>query len=179
MNRTIPQEKALDQVIDWLQKGAPHVSLKDGTVITGFDYSTYMAPDFKFADNTGQCGTVACIAGAVRLFKTQSLASRDEKNEMATEYFASASLGLEDDEAEMLFYPFELNLRQITGYYSTHKYQAPTTYLDLGFGEEFFDPDDEEFLPLTQTRLASPQQVARVLLHFKNTGFIDWFILEP
>ena len=106
------------------------------------------------------------------MFKTQSLsASQNKRDEMATEYFAATSLGLDSDEAEMLFYPFELEASRITKYYATHGYQAPKTHLDLGFDEGYF-------LPLTQTKLASPQQVARVLLHFKNTGFVDWFILE-
>jgi hypothetical protein len=182
MKRTTTQEQTLDNVIDWLQKGAPHVTLKDGNLVSGFDYSTYASPDYKLKDNTGRCGTVACIAGAVRLFKTQSL-SRSVKGRgaMSTEYFAAMALGLKSDEAEMLFYPFELKKISVEKYYASNGYTAPLEKLDLGFDEEDFqgiilDCGFEHFLG--QTILASPQQVARVLLNFKNTGFIDWFILE-
>jgi len=182
MERTAPQEQALDNVIDWLQKGAPHVTLKDGNLISGFDYSTYASPDYKLEANTGQCGTVACIAGAVRLFKTQSLSRSDKgRGAMSTEYFAAMALGLESDEAEMLFYPFELGKISVEKYYASHGYTAPLTKLDLGFDEESFQGrhiDCEFRYFLGQTILASPQQVARVLLNFKSTGLIDWFILE-
>ena len=189
--RTIEQRANMQQVIDWLAKGAPHTVLKDGSTLKGFNYTSYI----RIADEdaaagvdatTGQCGTVGCIAGAAVQFDEPVIldASGYPPTLFFTDEKALDLLGLSIYEGKLLFYPFELtegNIRHIHASYDLGYWGAE---LDIGFDEDVLEQVDrdgdglDDVYPLAQLEFAEPRQIARVLQHFQDTGVIDWYILQ-
>ena len=168
MNRTQKQIDAMEKVAAWLADGAPHKTLANGTILEGFEYETWVRPTSYNDDNTGTCGTVACIAGAAVQFEnplernpdpSDSIMGRNNKS-VDVDAEAQEILGLTDEQAHILFYPFSLEEYQV-------KY-----ILGAVPDVDGMDEDDDE--PLYALRLASPRRIARVLRHFNATGEIDW-----
>lgn len=168
--RTEEQKKRLDEVIAWLKDGAPHKVLADGSHLNGFAFETWINEDPNDEDNTGQCGTVACIAGAVVQFsepvemKKITWYVEPVRNDegINVEKEAGDLLGLTEYQRELLFYPFDLDAEQLD--------------TRLGYDPEPLSEvfEDHEYNPFWSARNATPQQVARVLQHFQDTGVIDW-----
>jgi hypothetical protein len=179
--RTAEQRLNMQQVIDWLARGAPHTSLKDGGTLTGFDYSSYIIPAGYADRNTGQCGTVGCIAGAAVQFDSPVPVSDGNVNiEFSVQDKARALLGLSYEESGLLFYPFNLEEFELQDMAASISWDARNRHmvpLELGF-DDMVDYHDDVCTPLAELEFASPQQIARVLQHFQDTGVIDWRILE-
>ena len=186
--RTIEQHANMQRVINWLAKGAPHTELKDGSTLKGFDYTSYIAAANDYATpaaTTGQCGTVGCIAGAAVQFDEPVYLDSDRFPEVgfSIEEKARGLLGLSRAEGELLFYPFELEKRNLRHIYSSYDLGYWGAELDIGFDEEVQErgdhgEDSAYVYPLGQLEFAEPRQIARVLQHFQNTGVIDWYILQ-
>jgi hypothetical protein len=179
--RTIEQLANMQRVIDWLAKGVPHTALKDGGTLTGFDYSNYIEPDGYADRNTGQCGTVGCIAGAAVQFDSPvPVFDGNVDIEFSVQDKARALLGLSYEESGLLFYPFNLeefelqDMAASISWSTRNRYMVP---LELGF-DDMVDYHDDVCTPLAELEFASPQQIARVLQHFQDTGVIDWYILQ-
>jgi hypothetical protein len=199
--RTIEQRRNMQQVIDWLAKGAPHTVLKDGSMLDGFNYSNYIeASGDTVSDDTdsttGQCGTVGCIAGAAVQFDSPVPVSDGMPVlDFSVEYKAQKILGLSYKEAQLLFYPFSLDYTELTEIYYVGGLALSVAYnrtLELGFDDTVDDEysrtlelgfddmvDDEySYMPLAELEYAEPRQIARVLQLFQDTGVINWYILE-
>ena len=187
--RTPEQRGNMQRVIDWLAKGAPHTVLKDGSTLKGFNYTSYI----RVADEdaaagvdatTGQCGTVGCIAGAaVQFDEPVTLCSRRlPQVGFSIEERARDLLGLSVAEGELLFYPFELTEGNIAHIYASYDLGYSTEELYIGFDEAVLGRvgryDGVDGYPLAELEFAEPQQIARVLQHFQDTGVIDWYILQ-
>ena len=183
--RTIEQRANMQRVIDWLAKGAPHTVLKDGSSLDGFHYSSYIEGSGDIDENTGQCGTVGCIAGAAVQFDSPVPMSDGELDiDFVVDDKAQRLLGLSYREAQLLFYPFNLDLEEledictVNGLSINDEYEHP---LELGFDdmlEEYSCGVAIGAMPLAELEFAEPQQIARVLQHFQDTGVIDWYILQ-
>lgn len=144
--RTEVQINRLQRVINWLMAGAPHTPLTPTVTLTGFHYGTWFLPETD--ENTGHCGTTGCIAGAAILFHDP----HDPSMEGFPRVKARNLLGLTDYEAQMLFYPFDLENDDVP--------------------EDVQNWDVEE--PLDWTKHLAPEKIAVVLQHFQDTGNIDW-----
>lgn len=181
--RTIEQRANMQRVINWLADGAPHTTLKDGSVLEGFDYTQYIAAaDYKESGDgstTGQCGTVGCIAGAAVQFDSPITipSEGDAYKYWDLEQQAQGLLGLCVEEGELLFYPFDLSVYDIRRMHEEYGLGYSADYLDISFSENVEDLAEDDF-PLEQLRCAEPEQIARVLQLFQDTGVIDWHILE-
>lgn len=156
------QKARFQKVADWLLAGAPHVQLNDKVSLTEFDYHSWV--------KVNDCGTTACIAGAVVEFEyadriklerdgygwTTNLSSllphpiEDEAQEL---------LGLSGEQTQLLFYPFDLDPADP---------ELPEEYRDCG----------KDF-PLDWTLELPPETVGRVVQHFIDTGEIDWELAQP
>lgn len=183
-DRTIEQRANMQRVINWLADGAPHTVLKDGSVLEGFDYTQYIAvADDKASDDgytTGQCGTVGCIAGTAVQFDSPVTITDGRVNldyDFSVHDRARRLLGLSEGEGDLLFVPFDLEWYDIVRTYKHRGLVRSPEYLDIGFSEAVED-DAEDDSPLEQLRYAEPEQIARVLQLFQDTGVIDWYILE-
>ena len=167
MNRTLKQIEAMERVAAWLADGAPHVELKNGSILEGFDFEAWVRETVDDG-NTGACGTVACIAGAAVQFENPLSRVGDalgplgrEGAVVCVEKEAREILGLSEEEAEYLFYPFDMSV-----------YELEAMGADVPQLGDVADADYDG--PLESLRHAKPQQVARVLRHFNETGQIDW-----
>ncbi|MDG1314079.1 MAG: hypothetical protein P8P29_00970 [Flavobacteriaceae bacterium] len=184
--RTIEQRANMQQVIDWLAKGAPHTVLKDGSSLDGFHYSNYIVPSDDIDATTGQCGTVSCIAGAAVQFDSPvPMFDGALGIDFVVDDKAQRLLGLSYREAQLLFYPFNLDLKELEDIYSvdglTLGGRLCTGPLELGFDdmlEAYFCGVAVSEMPLAELEFAEPRQIARVLQHFQDTGVIDWYILQ-
>lgn len=175
MKRTQKQIDAMERVAAWLADGAPHVELKNGSVLEGFEYQSWVR-DVAEDNNTGACGTVACIAGAAVQFENPLIRVRQGDNPwtdmgrdgkvVPVEKEARELLGLTEDEAEYLFYPFDLS-----------GYDIEAMVGDVPMLDDADDDDDWD-TPLANLRHAKPEQIARVLRHFNETGTINWELVN-
>lgn len=102
-------KKALVTVAEWLERGAPHVTI-DQRSIGLFDMSEAVTPGHE--NDAGEaCGTACCIAGAVYQFEGLSGFSHDPSRGL--DFFAEVApkvqefLGLDMDQATALFLPWE------------------------------------------------------------------------
>jgi hypothetical protein len=179
--RTAEQRLNMQQVIDWLAKGAPHTVLKDGSVLDGFNYSNYIEASGDNNSTTGQCGTVGCIAGAAVQFDSPVPVSDGRPSvDFIIEDKARELLGLGHQEAELLFYPFNLDYRRLKVIYSVDGLSIGGAYdrpLEIGCGDMLED-EDYRIEALAELEYAEPEQIARVLQLFQDTGVINWYILE-
>ena len=157
--------KALIEVAEWLERGAPHVRISGTFDIHHFDMEYSVEPD-HYSEELNTCGTACCIAGAVCQFNM--LGGEKERTENgALPFFgnytwdemkgevvpttkgaldlATEHLGLSDQAAQELFVPWE--------HFDLH-YDA---FEDLGV--------------YSDTKLA-----AKVVRNFLATGVVDWNI---
>lgn len=186
----MPEFEKLIPVIEWLEKGAPHVTRGDVNLM-GFEYTSWLGAPFITEaaqtrvdpDNgpllvreevtTGHCGSTGCIAGAL-------LQWHDPKTFLDTTAHSQVSnivpvraqdlLGLTDREAALLFWPFDLDgyALELLGH-SKERISLPDVEVEW---------EETAQHPLYALKFATPQQVARVLRHWVDTGIIDWHILE-
>jgi hypothetical protein len=101
---SVQGRKALDQVADWLERGAPHVDI-NGRKIDNFDMA--------YAVQDDGCGTSCCVAGAVvqfnnlgKLDETGTLKFWDEGGYDGAEKLATEFLGISEEDAGQLFMPW-------------------------------------------------------------------------
>ena len=93
-------------------------------------------------------------------------------------------LGLSRAEGALLFYPFTLDREELGDIYTVNGLSIKDEYehpLELGFDdmlEEYSCGVAIGAMPLAELEFAEPQQIARVLQHFQDTGVIDWYILQ-
>lgn len=144
--------ETLNKVIAWLEAGAPHIEVKPGVSVEGFDMSVGIITQHETSlSENPSCGTVCCIAGAITQFDTgfsiEDFALNDEWDfdyddwEVSwadVKHHATELLGLDDDEASSLFEPYN--------------YEERGAY--------------------------TPIEAATVLKHFRDTGEVNWEILD-
>jgi hypothetical protein len=149
-------------------------------MLDGFNYSNYIEASLDNNSPTGQCGTVGCIAGAAVQFDSPVPVSDGRPVlDFSVEGKAQRLLGLSFKEAELLFYPFNLDLGELAEIYSRGGLTlsgAYTRVLDLGFDDMV--EDEYGGIPLAELEFAEPHDIARVLQLFQDTGVINWYILE-
>lgn len=152
--------KALTDIAEWLERGAPHVTIGNGFDVHHFDMEYSVEPD-HYSEELNTCGTACCIAGAVCQFnklggeaernKDGGLAFFDlhrwneEKGEdelltkgalqLAIEY-----LGITEDDALKLFVPWDhfdrhYNADEYYGVYSNPKLAAAVVRKFLATGK--------------------------------------------
>lgn len=98
--------KNIKPTLDWLKQGAPHIDEQFGYRDIGFNMGSFIDEgddEWPIEDYSRQhCGTTCCIAGHVVI--TACLASGLKRSFRSTEETAAYYLGLDEDEASMLFY---------------------------------------------------------------------------
>jgi hypothetical protein len=96
---------ALVKVAEWLEAGAPHVSLDNGLRVDSFAMDTVV-------DVQPDCGTSCCIAGAVCQFEGLGIDQRTWDGELYWTgenggfELATGFLDIEEDAAHRLFEPW-------------------------------------------------------------------------
>lgn len=166
MNRTPEQTARLTRCADWLAAGAPEVQLSEKRNLSGFFFMAWVQrPD---TDNRGVCGTTGCIAGALVQFEHPEAEIADAYNPGMTidgnflsndsvGDYAKRLTGLTDQEAELLFTPFDMDR------FDFHDW-----------GYDLPDDYDGGMYPLGWTADLPPEKIALVLYHFIETDVIDW-----
>lgn len=103
-------KQSLVRVVEWLENGAPHVTIENVRVIDQFDMEYGIFDD--------GCGTACCIAGAVVQFEGLGELKRGEIEffditnfkdnviEKGISTLAAEHLGITQSEAEQLFEPW-------------------------------------------------------------------------
>lgn len=99
--------KALVKVAEWLEAGAPHVTLPNDLQVDRFDMESPVV-----VDEYESCGTSCCIAGAVCQFQGLGLAVRgfdgglDWCGQDGARELAGSFLNISEDERDRLFEPW-------------------------------------------------------------------------
>lgn len=115
---------AIEKVIQWLDSGAKHVTIKNGRVIDVFNMS--------HAVTVTECGTACCLAGAVVQFEGLDTFPLDGNGKVAAFHSygtigvgeqAATFLGLDEGSADLLFMPWGT---RINGeYYDSSEFNDP------------------------------------------------------
>lgn len=138
---------ALTQVLQWLEAGAPHVTIDNDYEITKFDMN-FAVSYYYYADDSlnDGCGTACCIAGAIcqfeklgkRDFCGLAFYGADGAGGLAQEY-----LGLTSLEAAKLFEPWNHFEDQFSSDYTVKRAAAVVrTFIETGVID--WDKFDEE-----------------------------------
>ncbi|MDX9668748.1 hypothetical protein [Pseudomonas sp. P8_250] len=96
---------ALVKVAEWLEAGAPHVSLANGMDLDRFAMDSVV-------EVNDECGTSCCIAGAVCQFEGLGLDNRQYDGELGWSgesggfELAATHLDMSDDDAHRMFEPW-------------------------------------------------------------------------
>lgn len=102
-------KKALIKVAEWLERGAPHVTIADGIEVGKFDMG-------EAVDADPTCGTACCIAGAVCQFEMLGLDDRfpngsmlffSESDRAGAGTLAAEFLGVSEAASGPLFLPWD------------------------------------------------------------------------
>lgn len=103
--------KALEGVAEWLDSGAPHVTIDENAnlVIDHFNMEFSVDADYsEYVD--GSCGTACCIAGAVVQFEKMCMDSRNNRGEVEWHIVENAVItefDMDLNRAMELFLPWE------------------------------------------------------------------------
>lgn len=108
--------KALEGVAEWLESGAPHVTIDADTnlVIDHFNMEYSIDADYEHhVENyyvEDSCGTACCIAGAVVQFEKMCMDSRNNRGEVEWHIVEDAVItefDMDTNRAMELFLPWE------------------------------------------------------------------------
>lgn len=141
----------LEEIAAWLEAGAPHRADPNQPDNEDAIVSAFNMADFGCTHDHDQgCGTACCIAGTANAFHFIRTAQPWDGDSLNNPALAIGLLGLTEDQAEALFYPFAWD------------------------GET----GSREAIGDTNWSRISPEHAARVIRHLMATGEVNWNLPE-